>query len=86
MRWNDFVIERKREMNRPIFVYFMAVICTVAFVASIGANGWAFESMSVNPSLGPSPKILTIMGAKDSNLIVNHYQFWRFFTPMILRT
>lgn len=83
--WNDFVSEKKREMNRPVFVYFISFICTAAFIASIALNNWKFESFTVNPSLGPSAAILILMGAKESNLIVNRNEFWRLITPMILR-
>jgi hypothetical protein len=72
-------------MNRPAFVYFISFVCTAAFVTSLALNGWKIENFSVNPSLGPSASTLILMGAKESNLIVNHNEFWRLFTPMILR-
>lgn len=85
MTWNEFVSEKKREMNRPVFVYFISFVCTAAFIVSIALNRWEFENFTVNPSIGPSADTLILMGAKESNLIVNRYELWRLFTPMILR-
>ncbi len=70
--------------RRPFFVYGILFVCTLSLLVSIGLNGWVFESFSTNPSLGPSPEVLLKMGAKQSDLIVNSYQIWRLFTPMIL--
>jgi hypothetical protein len=54
-------------------------------IISIGLNGWTFESMTRNPSIGPSAEVLVQMGAKQSDLIVNSYHVWRLIAPMILR-
>lgn len=52
---------------------------------SIGLNGWVLEAASSNPSFGPSAEVLLKMGAKQSQLIVNSFEVWRLFSPMILR-
>lgn len=85
IRWIDYVQSKRRGSNHPIFVYSILFACTVTLIASIGINGWTFESFSLNPSFGPSAETLVIMGAKESSLIVNDYQIWRLVTPMFLR-
>ncbi len=85
VRWCDFVESKNGATNRPYFAYGVLFICTISLIISIWINDWAFESMSINPSFGPSAETLLRMGAKDSNLIVNSYQVWRLFTPMFLR-
>ena len=76
---------KRRGSNQPIFVYSMLIACTIALIMSMGINGWSFETLTLNPSLGPSAETLIIMGAKYSDLIVNDFQIWRLFTPMFLR-
>jgi len=85
IRWYDFVESKKSGANRPLFTYGMLLVCTVCLIVSLGLNGWAFESMSINPSLGPSAEVLMLMGAKQSSLIVNSHELWRLVCPMILR-
>ncbi len=85
IRWIDYVQSKRRGSNRPVFVYSILFACTVTLIASIGINGWKFESFSLNPSFGPSAETLVVMGAKESSLIVNDYQIWRLVTPMFLR-
>ena len=85
VRWIDFVQSKRRGSNRPIFVYSMLLACTIALIVSMGINGWSFETLTLNPSFGPSAETLIIMGAKHSDLIVNDFQIWRLFTPMFLR-
>lgn len=85
IRWCDFVESKSGGgASKPYFAYGMVFICSISLIVSIGMNGWALESMSNNPSLGPSADTLIKMGAKDSNLIVNSFEVWRLFTPMIL--
>ena len=83
--WSDFIECKQNGTRRPFFAYSILVICTLTLIISIGLNGWAFESFSTNPSLGPSPQVLMQMGAKQTDLIVNSYEIWRIFSPMILR-
>jgi membrane associated rhomboid family serine protease len=83
--WKEFIAEKKGQNNMPVFTYTILFLCTLLLLISFALNGWTFESLSINPSLGPSPEILLRLGAKDSMLIVNEYEIWRLFTPMVLR-
>lgn len=85
LRWYDFVESKKIGSNRPFFAYGILLICSITLIISIGLNGWTFESMTRNPSIGPSAEVLVQMGAKQSDLIVNSYHVWRLIAPMILR-
>jgi membrane associated rhomboid family serine protease len=60
------------------------VVCSVMLLVSIGINGWALESLSINPMIGPSVLTLIKLGAKDSILIVQKYELWRLIAPMVL--
>lgn len=79
------MLAKTKGSNRPFFAYGILFICLCTLIISIGLNGWAFEPASTNPSFGPSAEVLLKMGAKQSHLIVNSYQLWRLFSPMILR-
>mmetsp|Transcript_951 Transcript_951/g.1658 ORF Transcript_951/g.1658 Transcript_951/m.1658 type:complete len:500 (-) Transcript_951:126-1625(-) len=84
LRWCDFIDSKKIGSNRPFFAYGILLICSITLVISIGLNGWSFESMTRNPSVGPSAAVLVQMGAKQSHLIVKSYHVWRLVIPMIL--
>ena len=84
--WKEFVAEKKgATSNIPIFTYTILFLCSLLLLVSFALNNWTFESVSINPSLGPSPETLIRLGAKDSTRIVNEYEIWRLFTPMLLR-
>jgi membrane associated rhomboid family serine protease len=85
LSWSDFDKEHKKgAKNRPFFTYFLMMFCTIMMIASIGVNGWKFESISVNPMIGPSADTLLKMGAKQTSLIVNGGQWFRLFSPIVL--
>ena len=85
VRWIDYIQGKRKGTNQPIFVYSILFACTITLMVSIAINDWKFESMTLNPSFGPSAETLIIMGAKHSGLIVNGHEIWRLFTPMFLR-
>jgi membrane associated rhomboid family serine protease len=83
--WAEFdEKKRTRLSNKPFFTYLLLLGCTCMFIASMAENEWEFEPFSVNPTFGPSAETLVDLGAKDSNLIVNHGQTWRLVTAMFL--
>jgi len=84
LSWVDFEITRKEGFNRPFFTYFLLLVCTVMVIVSIGTNGWTIEPLTVNPMIGPSADTLLRLGAKDTQLIVLHSQWYRIFVPMVL--
>jgi membrane associated rhomboid family serine protease len=84
LSWTDFDNSKKRGINRPFFTYFILFVCTVILIASIAVNGWRVEPLGVNPMIGPSPQVLLKMGAKESDLIVNHNESWRLVSSMVL--
>jgi len=67
---------------KPWFTLVISAVDIIVLVAEIVYNN-GFESLSVNPWLGPSAQTLIIFGAKDTPLI-RQGQFWRFITPMFL--
>ena len=83
--WGDFVACKQNGKRKPFFAYGILFVCTLSLFISIGLNGWAFESFSTNPSIGPSAQVLMKMGAKKTDLIVNSFEIWRLLSPMILR-
>lgn len=84
MSWADFDSSKKRGINRPFCTYFLLFACTVLLIASIAVNGWKVEPINVNPMIGPSSQTLIRMGAKDSDLIVNHSEAWRLVSSTVL--
>ncbi|KAF0695656.1 Aste57867_13550 [Aphanomyces stellatus] len=65
------------------FIWFMIFVNVVVFVVEVGENKWSFESMKVNPLLGPSAQVLLDMGAQRTDLIFNG-GWWRLLTAMFL--
>mmetsp|Transcript_3503 Transcript_3503/g.5338 ORF Transcript_3503/g.5338 Transcript_3503/m.5338 type:complete len:601 (+) Transcript_3503:205-2007(+) len=84
LSWLDFDASKKRGANRPYFTYFLLITCTVILIASIIVNDWRVEPLSANPMIGPSTVSLIQMGAKYSDLIVNHHEAWRLVTSIVL--
>jgi membrane associated rhomboid family serine protease len=84
LSWADFDDSKKRGINRPFFTYFLLFTCTVILVASIALNGWKVEPLDANPMIGPSAQTLIRMGAKESDLIVNHNEAWRLVSSTVL--
>lgn len=84
MSWSDFDSGTKQGINRPFFTYFLLCVCTVLLVTSIALNGWKVEPLDVNPMIGPSAETLILMGAKSSDLIVNHGEGWRLVSSIFL--
>ena len=82
--WADFETYKNSGFNRPFFTYFILVVCTGVLVASTGLNDWSVEPFDTNPMIGPSRETLILMGAKDTNLIVNGNESWRLVSPMVL--
>ncbi|KAH9099033.1 hypothetical protein LEN26_016403 [Aphanomyces euteiches] len=65
------------------FTWFMIAINAIVFLIEIAENDWKFESMKVNPLLGPSADVLLKMGAQRSDLIYSG-GWWRLITAMFL--
>jgi membrane associated rhomboid family serine protease len=55
-------------------------------VVEIGYNGWAVESLQVNPLVGPGVDVLLKLGAKRTDLIVVEGEWYRLFTPIFLHS
>lgn len=84
LSWKDFEEAKDTGFNRPFFTYVVMFLCTICLVVSIGVNDWKIESLNVNPMIGPNSETLVDMGAKKTSLIVNDFQWYRLFTPMLL--
>jgi membrane associated rhomboid family serine protease len=85
LSWTDFEKGRDKGMNnRPWFTYSLLAICTIMMFVAWGVNGWKMEPLKVNPLIGPSSETLIKVGARQSDLIVNHGQYFRLFTPLVL--
>ena len=82
--WADFEASKKKGIHRPFFTYFLLLLCTIVLIVSIALNGWKVEPLNVNTMIGPSAETLILMGAKDSNLIVNKNEAWRLVTSVVL--
>mmetsp|Transcript_27425 Transcript_27425/g.62976 ORF Transcript_27425/g.62976 Transcript_27425/m.62976 type:complete len:538 (-) Transcript_27425:275-1888(-) len=84
LSWTAFDEQKKVGLKAPVMTYGLLILCTVTLFVSVGANGWEMEPFYVNPALGPSGETLILMGAKETNLIVNENEGWRLITSMIL--
>ena len=82
LAWADFDEAKKGRENRPYFTYFLLAVCTGVLMASIVVNGWKVEPLDQNPMIGPSAETLILMGAKDTQLIVDSNEGWRLVTAM----
>mmetsp|Transcript_44188 Transcript_44188/g.86713 ORF Transcript_44188/g.86713 Transcript_44188/m.86713 type:complete len:551 (+) Transcript_44188:124-1776(+) len=82
--WSDFD-DNRRQGKLPIFTYSLMGLFLVMLFVSLGLNGWLLESLAVNPMAGPSATTLTMLGAKNSGLIVNDNQAWRLASPMFIQ-
>lgn len=82
--WKKYNAEKSAMIKRPYFTYFLMLVCTIVLIYSMKLNNWKFESLKINPMLGPSAEVLVYLGAKNTNMIVNEGQVWRIFTPMFL--
>jgi len=82
--WADYDENKTSGSNRPFFTYFLLLVCTIMLIASIAVNGWKVAPLDENPMIGPSAETLVIMGAKDTNLIVNEHQEWRLLSSSVL--
>ena len=82
--WADFEASKKNGIHRPFFTYFLLLSCTIVLIVSIALNGWKVEPLNVNTMIGPSAETLILMGAKDSDLIVNKNEAWRLVTSVVL--
>ncbi|OQR93821.1 hypothetical protein THRCLA_08338 [Thraustotheca clavata] len=65
------------------FIWSMIAINTLIFFIEFAENDWKFESLKVNPLIGPSAEVLLLMGAQRTDLIKDG-QWWRLFTAMFL--
>jgi membrane associated rhomboid family serine protease len=79
----DNVYEEVITVYRPWFTFFIVVANVGVFLYCMWLASWNFESLTVNPLLGPSATLLVNMGAKDTAKIING-DWWRLFTPMFL--
>lgn len=84
LSWTEYDESKKRGVNRPYFTYFLLAVCTIVLIVSIALNGWEVEALDVNPMIGPSAQTLIDMGAKETDLIVNHNEGWRLLSSAIL--
>lgn len=55
----------------------MFVICLILLFWEFGLNDWEAESLTENPSYGPSVETLIEAGAKRTDLIVDNGDWWR---------
>lgn len=74
----------KRKIPFPIFIYCMTFSQVVILIIMMSING--VENLAVNPSIGPSIKILRDWGAKDTQKIYDETQVYRFLSPCILHS
>lgn len=85
LSWTDFETSRTdQNSNRPWFTYFVVAFCTIMMIVTFAVNGWKFEPLKVNPLIGPSSDTLVSCGARETNLIVNHGEWFRLFSPLVL--
>lgn len=84
LTWGDFESAKGTGRNRPFFTYGIVSVCTAMMFAAWFVNGWHFESLAVNPMIGPSAETLLRLGAKESYRIVQEEEIWRLVSPMVL--
>ena len=84
MSWSTFDSKKHEQLNKPLFTYCLVGICTIMMIDAIRLNHWQFESMRVNPMLGPSAEVLLYQGAKSTDEIVNKGEYFRLISPMFL--
>eukprot|EP00164_Ancoracysta_twista_P002906 GFYU01003869.1.p1 GENE.GFYU01003869.1~~GFYU01003869.1.p1 ORF type:complete len:317 (+),score=55.83 GFYU01003869.1:198-1148(+) len=70
------------KLNLQSFIGVMSLIQILFFVISVSWDG--FAPVSENPLLGPPASSLVALGAKETDLIVHNYQYFRLFTPILL--
>jgi membrane associated rhomboid family serine protease len=78
------VYPQEENLHKVRFVYIMLAANILAFIFTMNRANWQFESLAVNPVIGPSVDVLLELGAKDTDLIVNGGEWWRLFTAMFL--
>ena len=66
------------------FRYIVLCLCSTIMLISVAVNEWTIEPIKENAMIGPSAETLIIMGAKDSNLIVNQKEGWRLLSSSVL--
>jgi len=66
-----------------IFIYLVSLADIVLMVVEMWQNKWQFESLKVNPMLGPSADTLLLLGAKETGRI-RQGQWWRLITPSLV--
>jgi membrane associated rhomboid family serine protease len=64
------------------FCFVISFVQTIMLIVALGMGG--VVSPSENPSIGPGGSTLDDLGAKDGPKITDHFQFWRFITPIFL--
>jgi len=79
----DNVYQEVITVYRPWFTFSIIVANILVFVYIMWLSSWQFESLNINPLIGPSATVLDTMGAKNTPKIVNG-DWWRLFTPMYL--
>lgn len=79
---NDKLDYMRPTSHKPWFSLLVFLVTTAAMAAEIGING-GVEPFSVNPTFGPKPDVLLLMGAKRADLILAG-QWWRLILPIIL--
>lgn len=67
----------------PYFGKSVILVCILFMVVEIAENGWKFEDLAVNPTLGPSSQVLLRLGAKRTDLILAG-DWYRLFAPIVL--
>lgn len=80
------VKEHRRKKTGPLYLRLIYIICVaevIVFGFSIYLNK-GFEPFSVNPMIGPSPKVLLEMGANYDAKILGEGEWWRIFTAIFL--
>lgn len=63
-----------------IFTPMVFLLCAVLLIWEFSLNDWTAETLTANPSYGPSLDTLLEAGAKRADLIVDDGEWWRLIT------
>ena len=75
---NDYVVYQKDGYCSIFF----SVVQTIILIIMMAQSSVA--TLNINPMIVPYPDALNDWGAKDSNLILEHNEWWRLVTPILL--
>lgn len=78
------ILQAEPPKRYPLFCLLMMFLSVAGFVVEMWFNEWEFESLDLNPSVGPSAVTMIKLGAKDSLLMRRDGEWWRLVMPMFL--